>query len=109
MTASTSLRAAYERLSRYQRLIHETTRIEMVETDIGLTLRRILPGGVAAPRQTAEFLLAAWVRTGRIVTATDWSPEEVRFAHPSPADTREHARIFQAPVHFEAGDNAVVV
>jgi protein-S-isoprenylcysteine O-methyltransferase Ste14 len=71
MTASTSLRDAYERLSRYQGLIHETTRIEMIETDVGLTLRHVLPGGVAAPRQTAEFLLAAWVRTGRMASATD--------------------------------------
>lgn len=109
MTASTTLGAAYERLSRYQRLIHETTRIEMSESDVGLTLRHVLPGGVAAPRQAAEFLLAAWVRTGRIVTAADWSPSEVRFAHPSPLDTREHSRIFRAPVHFSAGENAVVV
>lgn len=109
MTASSSLRAAYERLSRYQRLIHETTRIDMAETDEGLTLRHVLPGGVAAPRQTAEFLLTAWIRTGRLVTATDWRPVEVRFAHPRPSDTSEHARLFKARAHFDAGENAVIV
>lgn len=109
MTASTTLGAAYERLSRYQRLIHETTRIEMSESDVGLTLRHVLPGGVSAPRQTAEFLLAAWVRTGRMATASDWHPLEVRFAHPSPRDTREHTRVFCAPLLFSAGENAVVI
>lgn len=109
MAASTTLRAAYERLSRYQRLIHETTRIDVSETDAGLILRHVLPGGMAAPRQTAEFLLAAWVRTGRVATATDWSPVEVRFAHVRPSSTSEHERIFRAPAHFAAGENAIVV
>jgi len=109
MAASSTLRSAFERLRRYQRLIHETARIELSESAAGMTLRHVLPGGLAAPRQTAEFLLAAWIRTGRLVTDTDWSPLEVRFAHRCPADTREHERVFRAPVRFETGVNAVVI
>jgi len=109
MAASATLRSAYERLSRYQRLIHETTRIELSDTSDGLTLRHVLPGGFAAPRQTAEFLIAAWVRTGRLITGTDWSPLEIRFAHQEPESTGEHERFFRAPLRFSAGENAVVV
>jgi hypothetical protein len=79
MLASATLRDAYERLSRYQRLIHETSRVELVPDHSGAKLRHVLPGGLPAPRQTAEFLVAARVRTGRLATDTDWSPTEVRF------------------------------
>ena len=109
MAASATLRAAYERLSRYQRLIHESSRIDLVPTDNAITLRHVLPGGLAARRQTAEFLIAAWVRTGRLVTDSDWSPLKIRFAHPAPSDRREHERFFHAPLHFTTGENALSV
>ncbi|MGE3843548.1 MAG: AraC family transcriptional regulator ligand-binding domain-containing protein [Vicinamibacterales bacterium] len=61
MTASATLRQAYDRLSRYQRLIHETTRVEIAPVDGGAVLRHALPGGFSAPRQPVEFVLSAWV------------------------------------------------
>jgi hypothetical protein len=45
MTASDTLRDAFARLSRYQRLIHESSRIELSTAADGLTLRHVLPGG----------------------------------------------------------------
>jgi Arabinose-binding domain of AraC transcription regulator, N-term/Helix-turn-helix domain len=107
MAASDTLRDAFVRLSRYQRLIHDTSRIELSETTGEMTLRHALPGGFAAPRQSAEFLLAAWVRT--LVTGTDWRPVEVRFAHAAPASVEEHRRFFQAPMRFSAGENPLTV
>ena len=109
MASSPTLGAAYERLSRYQRLIHETSRVELEIGAKQATLRHRLAGGNAAPRHTAEFLLAAWVRAGRIMTGLDWTPDEVRFAHPAPQDVREHERIFRAPVGFGMGQNALVL
>jgi AraC-like DNA-binding protein len=61
------------------------------------------------PRHTAEFLLAVWVRAGRLATGTDWAPLEVRFAHSAPNDVDDHARFFRAPVHFDCGENALVL
>jgi AraC-like DNA-binding protein len=109
MAASATLQEAYERLSRYQRLIHETTRIEVSTSDDGLTLRHILPGGGAAARQTAEFLIAAWLRTGRLITRTAWNPKVVRFAHAAPSDTREHERFFGASLQFRTGENSMTI
>jgi AraC-like DNA-binding protein len=109
MAASDTLREAFERLSRYQRLIHETSRIEWSANAGGMAVRHVLPGGFAAPRQSAEFLLAAWVRTGRLVTGVSWSPMDVRFAHAAPAVVHEHRRFFNAPIRFSAGENALTV
>lgn len=109
MHASATLGGAYQRLCRYQRLIHDTTRVELRIEDDRARLRHVFPGGRAAPRQTAEFLLAAWVRAGRAVTGVDWNPAEVHFAHAEPASTREHARLLRAPLRFAAVENALVL
>ena len=106
IVSSPTLGAAYERVCRYQRLIHETNLVELDMQGERVWLRHRRPGGLAAPRHTAEFLLAVWVRAGRIATGTDWAPLEVRFAHAEPEDVREHARFFRAPVHFACGENA---
>src|SRR3954454_21042371 len=74
MASSPTLGAAYECLSRYQRLIHETSRVELNVDDERATLRHQLAGGKPAPRHIAEFLVAAWIRAGRIVTGVDWAP-----------------------------------
>ena len=109
MASSPTLGTAYERLCRYQRLIHETSRVEMETGKDRAVLRHQLAGGSPAPRHTAEFLLAAWVRAGRVVTSLDWTPEEVHFAHPAPPNPSEHARFFRADVHFAMGENALIL
>lgn len=59
-------------------------------------------------RQLSEETLAGWVSFGRWISGLDIPPTEVRFQHPAPADTSEHARIFRCPVLFEQADNALV-
>ena len=109
MLASATLKEAYQRLSRYQRLIADTSRVEFVTSAGGGALRHTLAGGLAVPRHSAEFIVAAWLRTGRFAAGRDWDPDEVRFAHHAPADVREHARFFRAPVRFAAGENSLVI
>jgi AraC-like DNA-binding protein len=109
MVASPTLGAAFERVCRYQRLIHETSQVRLEKSGDRAVLSHRLPGGMAAPRQTAELLLAAWVRAGRVATRTRWSPAEVRFAHRAPRDSREHERFFRAPLRFATGENALVL
>ncbi len=100
LLSSPTLRDAYLRACRYQRLIHEATDLILEQgADEGI-LRHSLPGGRPAPRQPAEALAALWVRFGRLVTGNEWVPKHICFAHPQPADTSEHQRIFRAPLHF---------
>ena len=109
MASSSTLGEAFERLCRYQRLIHETSRVELEVRDERAVLRHQLAGGKAVPRQTAEFLLTAWVRAGRVVAGVDWVPLKVHFAHPAPPDSSEHTRFFRADVHFLMGENALLL
>jgi AraC-like DNA-binding protein len=109
MVSSPTLGAALERLCRYQRLIHETSHVRLRKSGDRAVLSHRLAGGLAAPRQTAELLLAAWVRAGRVATGTRWNPAEVRFAHRAPRDVRELERFFGAPLRFATGENALVL
>lgn len=109
MSSSGTLREAYALLPRYQRLIHESTRVELDPVEAGAIVRHRMPGGATAPRQSIELVLAAWVRAGRIASGVAWSPTEVRFAHPKPVSDAEHRRFFGAPVRFATGENAVVL
>lgn len=109
MISSATLGDAFQCLCRYQRLIHDSTEVRLDIEDDRATLRHRMPGGLAAPRHSAEFLLTAWVRGGRMATGTAWAPTEVRFAHHEPSGSDEHRRFFDAPVRFMTGENALVV
>jgi AraC-like DNA-binding protein len=109
MVSSPTLGGAFERVCRYQRLVHETSQVRLEKSGDHAVLSHRLAGGMAAPRQTAELLLAAWVRAGRVATRTKWSPAEVRFAHRAPRESREHQRFFGGPVRFATGENALVL
>lgn len=107
MLSSRTLRDAYRRACRYQRLIHEVNDLTFEEGDREGVLSHALAGGRAASRHPAEFLATAWVRVGRLLTASDWAPSLVCFAHAAPVTTTEHARVFAAPVRFSSGRTAV--
>jgi AraC-like DNA-binding protein len=109
MASSPTLRTGFERLCRYQRLIHDTSRVELEVQRERAVLRHELAAGKAAPRQTAEFLLAAWVRAGRVVTGVDWVPLQVHFAHVAPPDATDHRRFFGSDVFFGMAENALVL
>lgn len=104
--SSPTLGDAYRRASRYQRLVHDVTELTLDEGDPAV-LRHALPGGRPVARQAAEFLLAVYVRLGRVAVGRDWSPVEVRFAHAAPASGAELRRFFASPVRFDAGENAI--
>lgn len=106
--SSPTLREGYDRSSRYQRLIHDSTSLTLSDGDPAV-LRHALPGGRPVPRQPAEFLVAVYVRIGRVASGLDWEPTEVRFAHAEPSDAAELRRFFRAPIRFSAGENALLI
>ncbi|KJV10868.1 AraC family transcriptional regulator [Elstera litoralis] len=69
---------------------------------------RILDGAILARRQDAELTMGMFVNVLRAVFGPAWSPEEVHFEHPRPEQTQEHARAFQAPLHWGQRTNALI-
>ena len=109
LLSSPTLREAYRRACRYQRLIHEATDLTFEEGTEEGTLQHALPDGRSVPRHPAEFLVALWVRFGRLMTGGDWAPRLVCFAHDAPSDVKEHQRVFQTSVRFSSGRTAMHV
>jgi AraC-like DNA-binding protein len=70
---------------------------------------RIIDGGIVERRQDAELTLGMVSNVFRHCLGPGWTPEEIHFEHPKPADWREHGHAFSSPVHFGQGTNALVV
>jgi AraC-like DNA-binding protein len=69
---------------------------------------RIIDGGIVERRHDAELTLGMLVNVLRHCLGAQWAPAEVHFEHLKPADSREHAHAFLAPVHFGQRTNALL-
>ncbi len=97
---SANLEAAFTRLCRYHRLLHDAALVQLeIGRDCAILSHRLpLPGG--APRPVSEFILAAWLLISRQATGEDCTPVRVCFPHAAPVDTSEHNRVFGCPLKF---------
>ncbi len=98
--SSRDMREGLERLARYYALVNERMQIEL--TVEGGIARFAIPTSIPnhIPRQLRELLVAALVLRGQAFTGRAWPLRAVHFIGAAPPDTREHARIFKAPVLF---------
>lgn len=99
----------YRRMERYVRLIHEGTFLSLdVEGDVARLAHGLIDVAVA-PRHPVECMLTLALLQGRRAVGEDFSPREVRFAHPAPAQTHEQERLFRAPVHYSCPRSELVL
>ena len=99
--SSDTVGAAFQRLARYHRVLHDLAEVSLeVHDDVAVLAHRLpLPGG--APRQMTEGILASWWRTIRGLTGTCDAPRAVRFTHARPHDLSGYGRAFgDAPLSF---------
>ena len=103
---SPTLGEALDRMVRYN-FIWTNGSCFLVDSTRALTciVYEYLDHTITARRHDTEMTLAAIAALGRTVASSELSPTRVTFQHDAPRDTREHARIFQCPVEFNAGKN----
>lgn len=109
--ASPTLGDGLARLARYQRLNHDTARVEVEVDGDRVRLRHQIGGGEApAPRAIAEFVLGALIRAVRMGTGAELRPLEVTFAHapPPPSGGPAHRAVFGIDPRFRQPNNALV-
>ena len=85
---------------RYQRLLHDAGSFSLEEEGPVARIQHVWRGAGTLPRHTNEFILASLLIRGRRYLREEWAPLEVCFQHPPPANTREHQRLFRAPIRF---------
>ncbi len=107
--SSRTLREAIDVLCRYER-IHQNAMTTSLRVEGGLAVldhRMLHPYPV--PRQLSENTIGNLVVIGRKWTGVDFTPVEVRFAHPNPRDVCEHARLFRCPIAWGATSDALIL
>jgi len=93
---------------RYFRLITDVRSFVLEVRDGEATLSTWLDlAGARADRHATEYVLALNHVLARRLTEGPWALREVCFTHPAPDRTAEHARVFGAPVCFEAPVDAL--
>lgn len=95
---------------RYMHLVNGalTTVIEEDGTEAAVRRMSIVSGRHGCD-QFMESVLMSTVRMMRAILGEPWTPLRVEFAHRAPGDIRAHARLFRAPLMFNAERYAVVL
>lgn len=105
---SATLGDAFQRITAYSRLLHDSGRIEMERAGDDVT---IFPGcrGLLHdwPRHIAEFSAASVVTLAKTITGVAWRPTRVGFKHAKPSSVSEHNRLFGAMLTFDADETFV--
>ncbi|HEX8144449.1 MAG TPA: AraC family transcriptional regulator [Pyrinomonadaceae bacterium] len=109
LMSSPTLGEALHRIVRYHPIWNDGAEyvLEMDDDAVRLGYRYIGFNGETC-RHDCEMTLAITVRFGRLATGVDWTPREISFQHPQPADISEHRRIFRSPLRFSRPLNEVV-
>ncbi len=109
LMASETLGAALERFARNTRYWGDGQRLEFARDGDAMTIRSLFPAPKGPfRRQSEECALAEVVLGARALSGAPIQPQVVRFAHDAPHDQREHRRIFDCPLEFDAEHSEVV-
>jgi AraC-like DNA-binding protein len=108
LMASETLGAALERFARNTRYWGDGQRLDFVRDGDAMTIRSLFPAPKGPfRRQSEECALAEVVLGARALSGAPVQPRVVRFAHDAPRDQREHRRIFDCPLEFDAEHSEV--
>jgi len=107
--ASSNLRTAFQRMSRYARMIQEKLVIDLDEDDEFFYVR--IDANVPALNEKIreEGQLSAVTKFCRVICGNSFSPARVCFQQAKPADTSYHYEFFRCPIEFEAPATVITI
>lgn len=107
--ASSSLRTAFQRLSRYARVIQEKLTVELDEDDefFYVTIDAHLPMLCKRIRENGQ--LAALSKFCRTIAGPGFNPARIRLKQSAPEDTGYYYELFRCPLEFDSPDTVFVV
>jgi AraC-like DNA-binding protein len=107
--ASSSLRTAFQRLSRYSKVINEKLNVDLEESDgyLVVTIDAQIPTRNETSRENGQH--AAVIKFCRAIAGNDYNHARVYFRHPEPADTSYYYQLFRCPLEFEAEHTSLLI
>jgi AraC-like DNA-binding protein len=109
-SSAPTIGAALAKVSDYFPLINDLVRLPYVVCgdEVAFFVEAPMRPAVIT-RPYAEYTLAAVFLRTRLATNQRYRLRRVEFSHPRPADIREHERVFECPVRFDAGRCQIVI
>ena len=98
--ASPTLRMAFNRLSRYARVINEQLTVSLHEDMAHFRVDVAVGFPVKHEHIRDQIQMALLAKTTRIIAGRDFNPIKVRFRHAEPANTAPYYAYFQCPLEF---------
>jgi AraC-like DNA-binding protein len=109
MMSCANLRAAFERLTRYLRILSDALTMTLSDGRDGYRMTFELDGGGRpVPRQRMDYIFATLVTFTRWISGRDLNPVVVEMRYPTPADVAIYRETFRCPVSFGARVNCLV-
>ncbi len=107
--ASSSLRTAFERLSRYARVIQERLTVELDEDERHFYVR--IDAHVAVPNEALreDMQLSAMISFCRVIAGKHLNPARVCCRQMAPEDAGKHFALFRGPVEFSSPHTMLVL
>jgi AraC-like DNA-binding protein len=102
-----TLRAALQRLARYNRLVHDAAVFSLIDLGESLRVEHAFRIAGTQSRHAAEFTMASLVVIGGQIAGVPLWPGAVEFRHPPPPRLDEHQRLFGVRPRFGAAVNAM--
>jgi AraC-like DNA-binding protein len=109
ISSSATLDGALKAFCRYQRLISDGIALASFVEPGCVKLVLTMEPEIEAMKHPVEAIFAAWITMARQITGAPCNPLRARFRHAPVGDPAEHEAFFQAPVEFEADENAMQV
>lgn len=100
--SSPTLKAGLQQAIRYQRLLHDQAKSELLlQGSEGIYRHQVGSAPDRASRHAIEFGFATFARFARRATGKDIAPSRVRLQHAAPRDLSQHRAVFGPNVAFE--------
>jgi len=98
--ASSSMREAYQRLSRYARVIQEKLEVSLSEDEkyFHVSIDARIPLQNSKIREDGQ--LAVLIKLSRMIAGDEFNPAVVHFRQEKPAETGYHYELFRCPIEF---------
>ena len=107
---SATIGEALQHGQRYQRLVKEDTRFDVMWSPRTVTVVERPPSRDERPRAFIEAKICNYVSLARAWADRELNrPLEVRFQHAKPSDTRELERFLGCPIYFDQPETALVM
>lgn len=107
--ASSSLRTAFQRLSRYARVIQEKLTIDLDEDDAFFYVHIDAQLHMLNERIREDGQLSALLKFCRVIAGIDFNPAKVCFTQSEPDNTGYHFELFRCPIEFNSPETVFVL